>query len=154
MRIALLIYLLIFIGHDALACSCKEYSLGEYYTSHDVVVIGRVKSFSEQSWWERLFVGGYSKVKSVIEVSTIYKGPDIDDLVIYTSDSSAACGFPFEEGVEYAIFARLEKSGDYEGKLLVNSCNPTIHTQSRDDYYEPQRKRVMSYLSSKIARKK
>lgn len=39
MRTVLLVYLLICMGRDVFACSCKEISLSEYYATHDVVVI-------------------------------------------------------------------------------------------------------------------
>ena len=145
----LIMLIIVLYSNYSYSCSCKGYELDEEFRNNNVVVIGTVKNFSKPPLWERLFYSGYPMRKAIIDVSKSFKSPKQETISVYTDFGAAACGFPFEEGVEYAIFAKTAGNGDLEGKLLVHSCNPTIHTVSRDDPHEPERKRVVKFLSNK-----
>lgn len=140
---------LLFVSVKAFSCSCKAYDLEESFENHDVVVIGTVRRFGKRSFFETLFSRHLPEMKAVIRITKDFKKFDQEEITVYTNYSSAACGFDFKEGVEYALFAYSPKEGYEKDKYFVDSCSPTIHTQPREDYYEQERKRVVEFLSGK-----
>jgi hypothetical protein len=56
----------------------------------------------------------------ILEVSQVWKGPEFTNLVVSTAQSSASCGFEFEFGRDYLVYA----SGD-ETNLQVSLCSRT-----------------------------
>lgn len=141
---------LLFFCEKAISCSCAEYSVDEAFDDHEVVIIGTVKSFGEISFWEKLFNKDLPSKKANISITKNFKGSDQEMISVYTNYSSASCGVEFKEGDEYAVFAhRSLAEGNAKDKLFVDICNSTIHTKPREDFYEPKRKQVLQFLSTK-----
>jgi hypothetical protein len=60
-------------------------------------------------------------VRAVIVPEQSWKGPVADTLVVWTPDDVGACGFPFENGEEYLVFATRRDSTSVE----TSSCSST-----------------------------
>ena len=50
-------------------------------------------------------VNSMDPVQVIFEVSRVWKGPEYKNLVISTAMSSASCGFEFQPGQEYIVYA-------------------------------------------------
>ena len=62
--------------------------------------------------------GGTLRV--TFQVDNVWKGPVQETLIANTSSLGAACGYEFEEGMDYIVYAH----GD-ESDLWVSLCSPT-----------------------------
>ena len=58
--------------------------------------------------------------KITFNASRAWKGIDRNPVYVYSSGSSASCGYEFEEGKEYLVYAH-----DEEGKLGTGLCTRT-----------------------------
>lgn len=77
-------------------------------------------------------VSSADPVKVTFEVSQTWKGPDYKTLVLTTARDSASCGYSFEEGEEYIVYAYGESD-----KLTTNICSRTnILASAQDDLQE------------------
>lgn len=65
-------------------------------------------------------VSSMDPVEVIFEVSQVWKGPEYTRLSVKTALSSASCGFEFQAGQEYIVYA----SGD-EGGLETGLCTRT-----------------------------
>jgi len=59
-------------------------------------------------------------VKVTLTVSERFRGPGSDSLVVRTEMGTEACGYPFEVGHEYLVFAN-----EYQGNVTVTTCSAT-----------------------------
>jgi hypothetical protein len=66
-----------------------------------------------------------------LRVSEALKGPQRETSEVKTPSSGAACGYPFEEGQEYLVFADEGKQG-----LQVHSCGGTQRLTEAQAYLE------------------
>ena len=106
------------------ACSCgpRPSPSGAYHSS-TVVFSGKVvaiRGFDIPAW------GTYSSAdRGTIEfrVSTVWKGPAYETMSVTTRRDSASCGYPFEEGREYVVYAYAH--GFLEGPPTVSYCSRT-----------------------------
>ncbi len=100
-------------------CSCippvpPREALGQ----SDAVFAGRVVSVTERREEDPGHPGG-PHLEVRIVAGRRWKGAGADTVVVRTADSSAACGYPFEAGGEYLVYARGEDA------LRVVSCSRT-----------------------------
>lgn len=58
--------------------------------------------------------------KITFDVSTYWKGIDRNPVQIFSAMSSASCGYEFEEGKEYLVYAH-----ESDGKLVTGLCTRT-----------------------------
>lgn len=70
--------------------------------------------------------GGAVEVE--IKVFEVWKGPLDPKIVVETSRSGASCGFPFEKGEEYFVYAQ-----EREGKFSVSLCSRTRHFSAAEE---------------------
>lgn len=61
---------------------------------------------------------GHLKVR--LHVDRVYKGPVDEQITVWTASNSAACGFHFEQGTRYLVYAH-----EYEGQLRASLCSRT-----------------------------
>lgn len=117
---------LILATNSASACKCSQATPEQSFERSRAVFSGRVVDVVEPSPAERRsprsdeapnFLSG---VKVTFEVSEVWKGNNKQRLVVSTSDSSASCGYSFQEGEEYLVYA----SGE-EAKLQTGLCSGT-----------------------------
>jgi hypothetical protein len=62
----------------------------------------------------------WGSVKVTLTVSERFRGAAGDSLVIRTELGTEACGYPFEVGHEYLVFAT-----EFQGNFIVNTCSAT-----------------------------
>ncbi len=64
--------------------------------------------------------GGPDPVQATFAVTRVWKGVDQPTAVVVTPASSASCGFAFEQGQEYLVYA-----SDVDGRLQTIACSRT-----------------------------
>ena len=60
----------------------------------------------------------------VLQVGRRFKGAEDDTVTVTTASSSAACGYNFEQGGTYLVYA-----GEAEGQLSVSLCSRTARSE-------------------------
>ena len=123
----------------AIACMCA-YGGGPacqeaWRPSIDSVFLGKVTAIQRSSHsrtgspgaMSMTFMGGMLQVTIEVEESFIGKvGNSID---VYTPESSASCGFPFQKDERYIVFAAKTKEGD----LAVSMCSGTRPAKGNEE---------------------
>lgn len=91
------------------ACSCIELTPAEAFERADAVFVGEVTAFKVRSG---LF-GKSSIDPTTVEfaVSEVWKGPRQEFMTIRTVRSEVSCGFEFDEGLKYLVYARDGQTG-------------------------------------------
>lgn len=93
----------------ASACSCIELTPAEAFERADAVFVGEVTAFKVRSG---LF--GKSSIDPTtvqFAVSEVWKGPRQESMTIRTVRSEVSCGFEFDEGLKYLVYARDGQTG-------------------------------------------
>ena len=67
---------------------------------------------------------GESELAVTFELATTWKGAAGKEVTLYTANQSAACGYGFEEGKSYLVYAHQIKRGE-EKVLETNICTRT-----------------------------
>jgi hypothetical protein len=62
----------------------------------------------------------WGRVKVTLTVSELFRGAAGNSLVVRTEVGTEACGYPFEVGKEYLVFAN-----EYQGNVTVTTCSAT-----------------------------
>jgi hypothetical protein len=107
-------------GTPAWACSCFPHrSPQEELAESAVVFSGQVIQINNSAQ-TRGFFGSEILLTVTFNVYEIWKGPQENPIVIKTTPNSASCGFNFEVGQEYLIYAFGSKSN-----LQTNICTRT-----------------------------
>ena len=130
-RVLVLVVLSAIAFSEAQACTC---AVGDgpacqetWRKSVDAVFLGRVENI-ELTHGRPIFasdamsmtmMGGLLRV--TIAVEEAYRGSSEKTLQVYTAASSAACGYEFQKGRSYLIFASMTK----DSRLTVSLCSAT-----------------------------
>jgi hypothetical protein len=116
---------------EAAACTCgfgRGPACQEAWRgSVDAVLLGRVEKIeasqgkvgSPPGAMSMTMMGGLLRVTLAIEEG--YRGVSTKTLDVYTAASSAACGFSFQQGERYLVYA----SSTRDAQLLVSLCSAT-----------------------------
>lgn len=108
----------VFQPNVAFACTCIESRLPiEELEKSTAVFTGKVIDIDVR---RGIVLSSADPVKVTFDVSETWKGPDYKVLVVTTVRYSASCGYPFEQGEEYIVYARGE-----EDKLNTGICSRT-----------------------------
>lgn len=89
---------------SATACSCVPLTPAQAFERADTVFVGEVTSFKTKSG---LF--GRSSIDPTtvnFKVMEVWKGPRRGTLTIGTVRSEVSCGYEFQEGLRYLVYAR------------------------------------------------
>lgn len=135
---------ILFVGtQTAGACTCKGRPQG-------------VKGFQTcSSYWysEAVFIGLAEKVTIEnyrmtvkFSVEKTIRGVAEKTVEVFTSASSASCGYPFKEGERYFVYAR--KGSD--GRLGESLCGPTTLLKDAEDDLEYVKELESGKLGSRI----
>jgi MYXO-CTERM domain-containing protein len=89
----------------ALACTCVQQTPEEAYARASAVFEGRVVGVVPPAAGD---VGGGGRVRVTFRVTQAWKGVEHEQVTVWTTASSATCGYGFEEGRVYLVYA----SGD------------------------------------------
>jgi hypothetical protein len=65
-----------------------------------------------------------------LEVHRPWKGPAGDRIQVLTNDNSGSCGYPFEPGVRYLVFAHRSRA---DGRWEVSLCGATVRYDGTGD---------------------
>ena len=148
MKVTALIMALGWVPINAIACSCAELPLPEAFEYYEFIFIGTIVKHDHADWINEKLD------RYTFEVSRSYK-KDLDStIVVYSHPSTATCGFKFDQGHEFLIFANIPDPSPDPGAELyqkegfpnVSLCSPTTHTKPSRS--EMKRRRVMQYLES------
>jgi hypothetical protein len=108
------------------ACSCLPRTPQQNFQSSEAVFSGRVINITNFTRGARQsYTGSYSSsepeaVQVIFEVSKVWKGKSNQNLVVRTAANSAMCGYNFQQGQEYLVYA-----DEAENKLVTGLCNGT-----------------------------
>ncbi len=107
--------------YTAYACSCMQpLSPDEELPNYDAVFSGKVTGIEERISNDPVFSSA-DLVLVTLDVDTVWKGEKKDTMTVKTAQSSASCGFYFEENREYIVYA-----SQYDDEYLeVSLCSRT-----------------------------
>jgi Carboxypeptidase regulatory-like domain len=115
---------------DSFACDCMASGPPcQAYWQADAVFVGQVKAkdlkarFEKGRNGEELRVLGGGEVRVTFTITDAFRGSLGKEVDIFTSDSSAACGYGFENGGVYIVYAHEYPKGS--GKLHASICSRT-----------------------------
>ena len=85
-----------------------------------------------------VFVGKVTKVEDAggfqnrvtLEVTASHKGVKEKEITIFTAQNGAACGYGFEKGTSYLVYAYETKDGEKK-TLGTNICTRTVRWPTR-----------------------
>jgi hypothetical protein len=103
----------------AYACSCATGSIQRYISSSEAVFSGQVTAIEKEA--------ATRTTTATLRVSEVWKGPERSTLEVSTSSQGSACGYHFEEGKEYLVYA------DGKQVLKVNACGGTKQLSDADE---------------------
>jgi hypothetical protein len=105
----------------AKACSCLPTTPKESLERSSAVFSGRVIDVVEEPSQSNPLSSYYGpQIKAKFEVSKVWKGKTEKQLVVITNDSSASCGYFFEKGKEYLVYASSQAT-----QLQTGLCSGT-----------------------------
>ncbi|MFW5704263.1 MAG: hypothetical protein ACOCXG_00325 [Nanoarchaeota archaeon] len=100
---------LIFMIVGVNACSCAfQDNVTDKYNMYGEIFTGKVTSIDKNR----------NEYEITIQLIDIYKGENVQVKTLHTAIESAACGYDFEEGENYLIYAN-----EYENKLSTDLCS-------------------------------
>lgn len=133
-RRGVLLMLLLLVGWGlasgptpAHACSCVEIPSPEIALQRSAAVFaGEVLSVRQKG--PNLFGGGYAEhpIRVTFRVTETWKGVEADRLTVHTSMST--CGFDFDEGMRYIVYAYETSEG-----LATGLCTRTAELAKASD---------------------
>lgn len=100
-------------ANAAMACKCAPTTPQQSLERANAVFSGKVIDVDKSS-------NPSEANRITFEVSKVWKGTNKQKLVITTSSSSASCGYSFQEGKEYLVYASTQ-----DNKLQTGSCSGT-----------------------------
>jgi hypothetical protein len=96
----------------AYACSCGAVSTQRLLSSSDAVFSGQVTAIEKGA--------AIRTTTATLRVSEVWKGPERATLEVSTPSDEAACGYTFEEGKKYLVYAYGKQD------LKVDACGGTV----------------------------
>ena len=114
-------FIAIFIPSIVYACSCAEPVTVEVeFNRSEAVFTGRVLEVREQ----KNLKGAMTKA-ALFEVSRIWKGGPESQIIVHTGSGGGDCGYHFEEGKEYIVYAHPSTMYGNKELLVTIICNRT-----------------------------
>ena len=109
---------------DASACSCMKLTPSEGLTSSSAVFTGEVIDIEKNT------ATRFGGLEVTLRVKKIWKGERREEIKVHTAGSSAACGYRFDEGVTYLVYA----ISDEADPMRVSLCSRTAPVdQAKED---------------------
>lgn len=106
---------------NAAACTCVQPgSVQERKQQSHAVFEGKAVSVKESAL--ALFGSSSKAVKASFQVNEVWKGQVAPTITVITAGASDSCGFTFEEGERYLVYA-----SDRDGHLEASLCGGTVH---------------------------
>lgn len=112
------------------ACSCAPPGTPqEELNRSDAVFAGQVESIQDSL--TSGFMGPGQDYDVTFDIMRVWKGPETDTLKVKTSSSSASCGYSFQEGEDYLVYANEEYQVE-DGDLTVSLCSRTASLENAE----------------------
>ena len=109
------------IANAALACSCAgPIPVCSVYWTTPTVFLGHVVRIDHTYDKPPTEIIGPGKNLVHFEVTATYRGTPAKELIIKTNDQSSACGYAFQQGHDYLVFAST-----FQGELTASQCTRT-----------------------------
>ena len=122
MKILILIILIMMININiVLACTCIEENFIQAYNRASTIFEGKVDEIKINK-----DVNGLAEIK--LSVNEYWKKETKKDIIIYSSQQEATCGYNFEKGKEYIVYAETLNK-----KLIVSLCGRTNELENAED---------------------
>jgi hypothetical protein len=120
----------IFIPSNVYACSCVQpLAVEAEFSRSEAVFAGRVLEVKEQ----RHLNGSMTKA-ALFEVSHIWKGGSESQIIIHTGLGGGDCGYHFENGKEYLVYAHPSTMyGDKELLITIICDRTNVLAQAQED---------------------
>lgn len=121
------------------ACICRPYPIRDHYQASGLVFSGKVIA-EETIYLNDLIQPAYSTFPEQIrqytfEVQKVFKGRKISSQVyIYSGLGGGDCGFPFEIGQRYFVFAYQQSNWVRKGPTLPNHWYTDICSGTTSDW--------------------
>lgn len=111
----------IFIPSNVYACSCVQpLTVEAEFSRSEAVFAGRVLEVKEN----RNLSGSVTK-SALFEIRQIWKGGSESQIIIQTGGGGGDCGYHFEEGKEYLVYAHRSTMYGDEEQLVTIICDRT-----------------------------
>ncbi|WP_102029070.1 hypothetical protein [Salirhabdus sp. Marseille-P4669] len=111
------------------ACSCVPPGAPvEEMKESSAVFLGKVTEIANKDRGSLTFPPDIEQVAVQFEVEKSWKGLNQKEVVVYTASNSASCGFEFEVGREYLVYA-----SEGEGNLQTSYCTRTAQLEMADE---------------------
>ena len=127
----LCLVMLLTTGHNetAYACSCYIPSTAEEaLASSGVVFAGTAKQVKPQRLQEGIVGPIEYRDVNLFEVESAWKGVDQSQIIVYDAGHDVSCGFVFEPGKSYLVYAYENDDGD----LYTSYCNRTAELSAAE----------------------
>ena len=115
---------------DSFACECAASGPPcQAFWQADAVFVGQVKAIDLKARYikgingEELRVFGKGEARVTFTITEAFRGAPGKEVDIFTNDGSAACGYRFENGEVYIVYANEYPKGG--GKLHTSICSRT-----------------------------
>jgi hypothetical protein len=136
-------FLIILTAFDSHACSCfgKE-TIKQAYRTSDVVVSGEVVSIRKYNVIQEVFNGDtieWYRKEVTIKVANNFKNGNSEHIVVYTGLGGGDCGFNFEIGKSYLLYANKGTEDGVE-RLRTNICTRTSEISTGTEELEKLKK--------------
>jgi len=120
----------IFIPSTVYACSCaRPQTVEAQFSRSEAVFAGRVLEVKEQR-----YLNGSMTKAALFEVSHIWKGGPESQIIIHTGSGGGDCGFNFEDGKEYLVYAHPSTMyGDKELLITIICDRTNVLDQTQED---------------------
>ncbi|MGM0883256.1 MAG: hypothetical protein ACQEXQ_19735 [Bacillota bacterium] len=120
----------IFIPSNVYACSCAQpLTVEAEFSRSEAVFAGRVLEVQEY----RNLNGSVTK-STLFEISQIWKGGSESQIIIHTGGGGGDCGYHFEEGKEYLVYAHPSTMyGDKELLVTIICDRTNVLAQAQED---------------------
>jgi hypothetical protein len=118
-----------FSADTGLACTCAPSPSAAHELKRATAVFSgkvvKVEKHNEAA-------GIFARVEAVFKVSRVWKGVENETVSVFTSSMSTACGYRFQKGLTYLVYAY----GNEDGKLATSICARTARFEDWHEDFE------------------
>ncbi|MDC8003899.1 hypothetical protein POV27_07535 [Aureisphaera galaxeae] len=122
MKKGLLFLIFVCITTIGYGCDCKNGSVAQNFKAHQVVITAEVIGLSKVFYRDDVY-----RIQVELKVTESFKGGKSGTIKIITGNGYGDCGFHFEQGNRYLIFASLSDvySEGAKEELTATVCSHT-----------------------------
>ncbi|WP_308639712.1 hypothetical protein [Paenibacillus silvisoli] len=118
----LTLQMLIVQPQSASACSCAFVEPKEAIEKADAIFIGTLMEVKQERKQEGIVGPILNRDANLFDVSTVFKGINQSQIIIYDNGEEASCGIDLAVGESYLVYVYANKEGEYYTSL----CSRTM----------------------------